>query len=48
VGRGVKEEILRTFRAKLNEIPGINIPEEVIKLGKFPPLRLRLSRRQVV
>lgn len=36
VGKGVKEEVLETFRTKLNEIPGINIPEEAVKLGKFP------------
>lgn len=38
VGKGVKEELIQTFRIKLNEIPGINIPEDVIKLGKFPPI----------
>lgn len=37
VGKAVKEEeAIQTFRVKLNEIPGINIPEEAAKLGKFP------------
>lgn len=36
VSTGVKGEILRTLRAKLNEIPGINIPVEAVELGKFP------------
>ncbi|MBC8273704.1 MAG: hypothetical protein H8E40_01870 [Chloroflexi bacterium] len=36
MGKAVKEEAIQTFRAKLNEIPGINIPEEATKLGKFP------------
>ncbi len=35
-GTNVKEVILESFRAKLNEIPGINIREEVVSIGKFP------------
>lgn len=42
VGKGVKEEVLQTFRAMLNKIPGFNIPEEVIRLGKFPSIRAEL------
>ena len=38
VGKGIKEEVLETFRATLNEIPGFNIPEEVIRLGKYPTI----------
>ena len=38
VGKGVKEDALQAFRAKLNEIPGINIQEEAIRLGKFPSI----------
>ncbi len=37
---GVKEEVLQAFRAKLNEIPGINMPEEVIKFAKFPSIKV--------
>lgn len=37
-GKEVKEELLQFFRAKLNEIPGINIPEEAISIGKFPSI----------
>lgn len=37
-GKEVKEGILKLFRAKLNEIPGINIPEEAISIGKFPSI----------
>ncbi|MBA7483913.1 hypothetical protein ES707_19430 [subsurface metagenome] len=37
-GKEVKEEILQFFRAKLNEIPGINVPEEAISIGKFPSI----------
>jgi len=40
VGKGVKEEVLQAFRAKLNEIPGINISEDVIRLGKFPSIKV--------
>ena len=40
VSTGVKGEILRTLRAKLNEIPGINIPVEAVELGKFPSFTL--------
>jgi len=36
VGKGVKEEPLQAFKSKLNEVPGVNIPEEALKLGKFP------------
>ena len=39
VGKGVKAEILRAFRGKLNEIPGFNIPQEAIELGRFPSIR---------
>lgn len=35
-GKQVKEEVIRSFRANLNEIQGINIPEEAISIGKFP------------
>ena len=42
VGKGVKEDILQTFREMLNEIPGLNIPEEAIRLGKFPSIRAEL------
>lgn len=37
-GKEVKEEILQSFRAKLNEIAGINIPEEAVSVGKFPSM----------
>ena len=37
-GKEVKEGILKLFRAKLNELPGINIPEEAISIGKFPSI----------
>jgi len=37
-GKEVKEELLQFFRAKLNEILGINIPEEAISIGKFPSI----------
>ena len=36
VGKGAKEESLQAFKSKLNEVPGVNIPEEALKLGKFP------------
>ncbi|TET40272.1 MAG: hypothetical protein E3J66_07075 [Dehalococcoidia bacterium] len=41
-GTNVKEGILESFRAKLNEIPGINIPEEVVSIGKFPGITTRV------
>ena len=37
-GKEVKEEVLQSFRAKLNKIPGINVPEEAISIGKFPSI----------
>jgi hypothetical protein len=40
VSTGVNGDILRDFRAKLNEIPGINIPVEAVELGKFPSFTL--------
>ena len=40
VSAGVNGDILRAFRAKLNEIPGINIPVEAVELGKFPSFTL--------
>ena len=40
VSTGVNGDILRAFRAKLNEIPGINIPIEAVDLGKFPSFTL--------
>ena len=36
MGKGVKEEVMQGFRKELNMIPGVNIPEEVVKLVKFP------------
>jgi hypothetical protein len=41
-GKGVKRELIQTFRTSLNEIPGINIPEDAIKLGKFPPFAIEV------
>lgn len=38
-GKEVKKEVLLSFRASLNEIPGISIPEEAISFGKFPSMR---------
>ena len=38
VGKGVKKEALQAFRKELNDIPGIKIPEEAVKLGKFPSI----------
>ena len=40
VSTGINGDILRAFRAKLNEIPGINIPVEAVELGKFPSFTL--------
>jgi hypothetical protein len=40
VSTGINGDILRAFRAKLNEIPGINIPVEAVELGKFPSFSL--------
>ena len=42
VGKGIKEEILEAFRATLNEIPGFNIPKDVIRLGKYPTIGVEL------
>lgn len=42
VGKEVKEDILETFRTMLNEIPGFNIPKDVIRLGKYPSIRVEL------
>jgi len=38
VGKGVREDAMQAFRMALNKIPSINIPEDVIKLGKFPSI----------
>jgi len=40
VSKGVEEDALRAFTAKLNEIPGINIPEEAVGPGKYPSFRV--------
>ena len=45
VGKGIKEEILEAFRATLNEIQGFNIPKDVIRLGKYPSIRIELLTR---
>ena len=37
-GKEVNENILESFRAELNNIPGINIPEEAISIGRFPSI----------
>lgn len=37
-GKGVKEEVLESFRARLSDIQGISIPEEAVSIGKFPSL----------
>jgi len=46
VGKGVEEEVLETFRARLNEIPGFSIREEAIKLGKYPSIRAEHLTKQ--
>jgi len=46
VGKGVKEDALRTFRATLNKIPGFNIAEEVIRPGKYPSIRAEILAKQ--
>lgn len=38
VGKGVKENILEAFRVKLNEIPGVTIPQEAVSFAKFPSI----------
>ena len=38
VSKGVNDELLQTFRDRLNEIPGFNIPLAAIELGRFPSL----------
>ena len=37
---GVEGDVLQAFRAKLNGIPGINIPVKAVELGKFPSFTL--------
>jgi len=46
-GKEVKEEILESFRAKLNEIPNVMVPEEAISLGKFPYIMARVLTEAV-
>jgi len=41
-GKKVKEEVLQSFRAQLNEIPNVKILEEAISLGKFPYIMARV------
>ena len=38
VAKGVREEVLETFRANLNKIPGVNITTEAVKAGKYPSI----------
>ena len=38
VGKGVREDAMQAFRIELNKIPSVNIPEDVIKFGKFPSI----------
>lgn len=40
VGKGAKEEYIRKFRDQLNRIPGFNLPENAVSLGKFPTIRV--------
>jgi hypothetical protein len=46
VSTGINGDVLRAFRAKLNEIPGINIPVEAVELGKFPSFTLEALTKE--
>lgn len=39
---GVANKVLQDFRNELNKIPGVNIPEEVLKVNKYPSVNFEV------